>query len=108
MKILICHNRRSHLRGGGLRDFLDGALESVEMDICLGKDKILVKGDMSKFWLTGVVIPLSSVGVNPDICSGECGYTNQEFEIKISVFLKLQIKYHFLKLINLEKWHLRN
>ena len=43
--------------GGGLRDLLDGALESVKVDICLGKYKILVKGDMSKFWLTGVVIP---------------------------------------------------
>ena len=34
---------------------------------------------------------------NPDICGGKCGYINQEFESKNSVFLKLQLKKLYLR-----------
>ena len=54
-----------------------------------GKEKIFVKGDMSKFWLMRVSDPPFLSRESPDICSGDSGYTNQEFETKNSVFLKL-------------------
>ena len=57
-----------------------------------GKGPSFGEGEFIKLWanVRGDYLVLSRR--NPNICSGECDYTNREFETKNSVFLRLSLK----------------